>query len=389
MAAAPPRRSARVALFLALAGLGLAAASDLTFIHVKVHTDPAYRSFCDVSSELSCDSVAQSPYSVFLGLPIAVWGLCGYLAMAALALHRPAPDRRGLGWPGFLALLTGAAALAIAPLAAVSKLLIHSACVMCMASWAITACLFAVSLTEVRRAGGLGRAVRADLRLLGKRKGLLYGGALCAVAVPAALLAAVPRYWVGPAEPRGSASLASGADLERIPWIGAESPALTLVEFSDYQCPFCQRAERQVRALLEENPTTLRVVHRQFPLDPACNPAIPRPMHPRACALALAALCAGDQGAFWPMNDAIFAAEDKVSLDLDELARRLGLDAASFSRCLGSEGARARLRRDIDAGIQLKVQATPTFLVGDEALPSGLPLAEIRRRIAQAQSERR
>lgn len=388
MAAAPPRRSARVALFLALAGLGLAAAIDLTFIHVKVHTDPSYHSFCAVSSELNCDSVAQSPYSVFLGLPIAVWGLCGYLAMALLALHRPAANRSGLGWPGLLFLVTGAAALAIAPLAAVSKLVIHSACLMCMASWATTACLFGLSAAEARRCGGVGQAVRSDLRLLGSRKGMLFGGALCAAAVPAALLAAVPRYWAAPVS-RGSAALARGADLERIPWIGAEDPALTLVEFSDYQCPFCQRAERQVRALVEENPNTLRVVHRQFPLDMACNPIITRPMHPRACAFALAAICAGDQGRFWEMNDAIFAAEDKAALDLDEAARRLGLDAGRFRECLGSTEAMARLKRDIDAAIQLKVQATPTFVIDGEAMAGGIPFEEIRRRLAQARSGRR
>lgn len=386
-AAAPPRQSARVALFLALAGLGLAAAVYLTYIHVNVHTDPSYHSRCAVSSEVNCDSVAQSRYSVFLGLPIALWGLCGYLAMAALALHRPAEERAGLGWPGLLVLVTGAAAAAVAPLAAISKLLIHSVCLVCVASWAVTAALFAFSVAEARRGGGIGRAIRADLSLLGRRRSLLFGGALAVLGVPAVLFAAVPRYWETSVKP-GSAALARGADLERIPWIGAEDPVLTIVEFSDYQCPFCQRAERQIRALVDENPDTLRVVHRQFPLDMACNPLMDRPMHPRACALALAAICAGDQGAFWPMNDAIFGAEDKDTFDVEEAARRLGLDAVRLRECMKSAEALARLRRDIEAGTQLGVQATPTFVIDGKPLPGGLPSEEIRRRLAQAQAER-
>ena len=379
--AAVPRRSARLAIFLALAALGVAAATDLTVIHVKVHTDPSYHSVCNLSAEVNCETVAQSPYAVFLGLPVAVWGLCGFLAMALLALHRPHARRSGLGWPGLLVLLTGLAAAAVVPLAAISKLFIHSVCLVCVASWAITGVLAALSLLEARRAGGVAKAIRADLEVLRQRRGLAVVGALAAVAVPGLLRLAVPRYW-NQAERPGTERLPHGTDVQGLPWIGAWEPALTLVEFSDYQCPYCQRAERQTRSLVEENAAALRVVHRQFPLDASCNPLVARTLHPRACALALAAICAIEQDRFWEMNDAIFSAEDKASFDVQAAASRLGMKIERFRECLSSPEAAARLSRDIEAGREAGVRATPTFVVGGEALPGGLPFDEIRRLLA-------
>ncbi len=377
------RRSVHLAIFLVLAGLGGAAAIDLTIIHVKVHTDPSYHAVCNLSAEVNCETVAQSPYAVFLGLPVAVWGLCGYLAMALLALHRPRARRSGLGWPGLLVLLTGVAAAAIVPLAAISKLAIHSVCLVCMASWAVTAVLLVLSLLAARREGGVAEAIRADLDELRRHKALAIAGALATVAVPGLLRLAVPRYWSQTERSRVE-RLPHGIDVQGLPWIGAADPGLVLVEFSDYQCPFCQRAERQTRSLIEENAAALRVVHRQFPLDASCNPLVTRTIHPRACALALAAICAIEQDRFWEMNDAIFSAENKASFDVEAAASRLGMGLDRFRECLASPEAAARLSRDVEAGREAGVSATPTFIVGGEALPGGLPFEEIRRLLAAA-----
>jgi protein-disulfide isomerase len=144
-----------------------------------------------------------------------------------------------------------------------------------------------------------------------------------------------------------------------------------VVEFSDYACPFCARAHEQVAALRSGRPD-LQIVRRHFPLDSACNPAVKRDIHPGACALARAAICADAQGRFAAMDDALFAnqaANDPVS----KLAARIGLDPAAFEACLASPETERRLTADVADAIRLGVKATPSYVVDGEVFAGELP----------------
>lgn len=134
----------------------------------------------------------------------------------------------------------------------------------------------------------------------------------------------------------------------------ADAP-VTLVEFSDFQCPYCARINPTVSALRQRYGDRLRVVFRQFPL---------RQLHPNAQKAAEAALCAGDQGEFWPMHDALFASQRQMSVvDLKTHAERLELDLARFAACLdGGEKGQA-VQEDLDAGRRAGVSGTPSLFV--------------------------
>ncbi|MBI5544301.1 MAG: vitamin K epoxide reductase, partial [Deltaproteobacteria bacterium] len=195
--------------FLALCVAGLGVAADLTLIHVRVHTDPGYRSFCAISQEVNCDTVAESEYSVFLGLPNSVWGLLGYLVMAVLAIWGLTRKRLVESWPAGLLLLLSTFSVAVSlVLAVISKLVIRSWCLMCIASWAVALGLLVVSLLLARREGWRS-AVRADLWALLSRPALFLGLAAPAAVALGALWLALPRYWV-PAESAGPGELATG-----------------------------------------------------------------------------------------------------------------------------------------------------------------------------------
>ncbi len=362
------------AAVLALAGAVDAAV--LARIHVRAHTDPAYRSFCAFSEELSCDTVALSEWSVFLGAPVALWGLLGYLAMGMVAvdLARRPPDRRA-ETAGLLLLLAAGAVAASVVLLVVTWVHIRSACPLCMVAHAVNTGIFVLAAVAARRLGGARRVVREAAELARRAPVRAAAAGVLALLGATCLSTGVTPYWApGPAaETARPDGLAAGSDPELGHWIGARSPTVVVVEFSDYQCPHCRRGHLEARALVSASPETLRLVHRHFPLDDRCNPALRRPFHRRACELAAFAHCAGEQGRFWEANDRLFELGRDPALDLGRLAAELELDRSALEACMGSERTAEAIAHDLEAGAAAGVRGTPTFFVDGRAHPGRLP----------------
>lgn len=368
-----------VAAALCMAGLGISA--ELTRIHVLTHTDPTFHSLCAVSEEVNCETVAQSPYSVVLGLPISVWGLLAYAAMGFLAVSSLFERRPHSLWPrGLLAALFALALLASLVLGTLSFTRIDSMCLFCMGSYAVNLALFALGAILVRRSGtGLLSLLAADLKAMAARPVLAGAFGLSAAAVVVALELAVPAYWTHPAW-QDLPALPDGVDDNGHHWIGARSPKVTVVEFSDYECPHCRRAHKAMRFLAASRPDDVRLVHRHFPLDLACNPQVKRKFHERACEFARAAECAAEQDRFWAMNDALFSLQESAKaedLDPELIAVQLGLDRSAFVDCMAGTKARARVEADIAEAMKRGVEGTPTYFVGNHEYPGGVPTSVI------------
>jgi protein-disulfide isomerase len=366
----PPARGAFAgALILGLAGLVLSVL--LARLHARAHA--GFASFCAVNDAVNCDRVALSRFSVLFGLPVAAWGAFGYGLASALAAWGLAKQPSRGRWPSGLLFLVAAAAVAASlALALVSKLAIGAWCLLCAATWAIAVALL-VAAWQACRPPGVPAAIRADLALVREspRGALALAGAVAAaVAVTAALY---PRYWDRPhgaglpAQP-APAPAGPGAGTGGGP-AGAAAPAATVnvpegvvIEYSDYECPYCARAHEETRAILSSRPD-ITLVRRHFPLDGSCNPSVARTIHPSACALARAAICAEEQGRFAEMDDALFR-NQRERLPPAVLAERIGLDLARFGACVGSRDTERRLAADVAAGLRDGVRATPTYLVG-------------------------
>jgi len=351
-------------VILALGLAGLVLSGLLVRVHAQAHAGIA--SFCTVSDLLDCDRVAMSRFSVFLGLPVAVWGALGYGLATALAVWGLAGRRPHPGWPaGLLVLLSGAAVAASLALALVSELAIGAWCLLCAGSWAIAAGLLAAALRACRPAGA-GAAIRADLGSLRARPGRTALVAAAALAVVALAAAIYPRYWEKPRSRAAPPAVALRP--------GAAAGTLTIVEYSDYACPFCARAHEEMRSLLAEHPE-VTLVRRHFPLDPSCNPAVKRAIHPSACSLARAGICAEEQGRFPEMDDALFR-NQREGAPLEDLAARVGLEGERFRACLAAPSTAARLAADVSEGIRAGVRATPSYVVAGTVhagqLPEGL-----------------
>jgi len=154
-----------------------------------------------------------------------------------------------------------------------------------------------------------------------------------------------------------------GYDANRVK--GNPDAPVTIVEFADFQCPFCKRTEATLNELLKKYDGRVKLAYRDFPLSQ---------IHEHAELAAEASHCALAQRKYWEMHDAMFA--DQAKLDesgLVKIAASLGLDQNAFESCLKSEKYKAAVQQDADAGAQAGVNATPVFFINGESLNGAQP----------------
>ena len=158
---------------------------------------------------------------------------------------------------------------------------------------------------------------------------------------------------------------------EGAPRRGPEKAPVTIVEFSDFQCPFCVRAQPTLRRVRETYADKVRFVFLDFPLD----------MHPQAKKAHEAAACAADQGKFWPMYDRLFTSQGKFEVPaLKGYAAELGLAAADFAACLDSGRHAAATEAGIEEGERHGVTGTPAFFINGRMLVGAQPYESLRGR---------
>jgi protein-disulfide isomerase len=155
---------------------------------------------------------------------------------------------------------------------------------------------------------------------------------------------------------------------------GNANAPITIVEFADFQCPYCKRAESSLQTLINRYPKDVRLVFRNLPLVD---------LHPNAIVAAEAAVCANRQAKFWEMHDAMF--NDQASLGVDGLkstAKRLGLEPDSFSKCLDDTRNTAQvLDLDTKAAVELGINSTPYFFIDGRPLSGNAPIEQFEKLI--------
>ena len=175
-----------------------------------------------------------------------------------------------------------------------------------------------------------------------------------------------------PAEVHGAAIRAPVNTLGA-PSLGSPSAKLTIVEFADFQCPFCAKAFPWLKQLLSENPGNVRLVFKNFPLS----------FHADSSLAHRAAMAAAQQGKFWEMHDLIFTHQRNIKRgDLLNFASKLNLDMAKFERDLSDEGLLAKIQADQREGTALGVTGTPAFVINGE-LMAGFPSRRLQEIMAQ------
>jgi uncharacterized membrane protein/protein-disulfide isomerase len=351
----------------------------LAISHYRNYVDMGYQSFCAISKALNCDTVSQSPYSIFLNVPVPVWGILGYgffLFLLVFAWPKQAKRKRVWTLLMFISLVFSIYSVALAFL---SSYYIRSYCIMCMLSYGVNLALLFYSWMIRKRFAceTFFVAMKLDIQyLLGQWK--TTATITSAFGVAAILMIMLfPPYWLMD-PPELTTNIPTGITDDGHFWIGAEHPEMVITEFSDYQCFQCKKMHYFLRRLIELHPEKIRLIHRQFPMDQTINPLVKEPFHVGAAKLAMLAIYAGKQDKFWQMNDYLFGLSKGIeSLKMRTIAKDVGLEFEPLRFAFQDQKLWNILWDDIKEGIkEHQLTGTPGFVINGQVYEAQIP-AEI------------
>ena len=353
---------------------------------------------CNINAKWSCDAVAGSAYSEWLGLPLGVWGLGFFLALVVIAAtllpKKPFTNKVGSHVAALVLLSYVGVAVAVV-LATLSFAVIKFYCLSCVVVYALNIGLGVVSTYYlVRRRipcslrlwpSSVGNGAQQDLNT--PWSGCLSAGVIVLVVFAGYYYFAKPRpdlsqmvdHPVQPTIKHQRNSLAQNlsstafeikvhrsayGDVGEDYRLGVDTAPIVVVEFIDFECPACARSAPMGKGLVDLYPESVTVVIKNFPLSSGCNPYVDEDLHPHACELAILARCAGAYGKFWSYHDRVFAKQASLKPDRpQQWSKDVGLTDEQISQCLSSEDIKHKITADIEEAYNLGVRGTPTIFI--------------------------
>lgn len=332
------------------------------------------KSFCNISEFINCDAAYASSEAKFAGIPVAGLGFLFYLWSGLLALWIlvKKTNEQAIASFGWLIALAG---LVISIYKAyVSIYVLNVLCLICTSMYLVNLVMF------VAWHKYLGLGVKQWSRLHLRPKFIFLSLSTLALfglgwmlihnyqeqflresKLPVSteeILAFHFRQSQYQFEPSADAPV----------W-GNPNAKVTVVEFSDFQCPFCKYAAFHLKPVLQEYKNRVKFYFYNYPLDSSCNKKIEGGMHDKACMAASAAECAAQFGDFWDYHDAIFRNQQNLSRELLlKLAKDQGWNVEKFEKCVDSPEAKKRVEEDIEAGNKIYVTGTPTVLINNRRI---------------------
>jgi protein-disulfide isomerase len=360
----------------ALSGIGAGISIWQTRLFFLTRTGTGeMKSFCNIGQTFDCTAVEMSKFAEMVpGIPLSTVAIAGYLVILILSLFGLSHSlRRGL--KPYLVGFTGIAFLFSVIYLMIMLTQIGKLCLLCLVVDSINIILFVLALTIPKSEKS------ADGTKLGHIAWI--GGA----AVIVAFLFAKglnPQAGVKQDDLNDIVESVLNSNVNAIsipagaPSIGDANAPITIVKFSDYECPACKMGALSIHPLTKRYPKEVRFVFLNFPLAKECNPdpQLGRTIHVFACEAATAAVCATEQGKFAESYETLFENQGKFEQGkiADLLISKIeGLDATKLKDCMKLPGTADRIKRDAELGSSLKIQSTPTFFVNGHKVEGGLP----------------
>lgn len=377
------QRGSLVCILLSLIGLGLCL--YIGFLHLALlRGELLGGAACGgAGGVFNCHAVTSGHFSSFLHLPLWVWGMMGYFAVLNLAsIAYLFPDLRSHS----LALLAHVALFSVCVdgvLFVIMVAKVRYLCTFCLLTYAVNILILCAGTWALAKPwpqilGQFKEALRAFIPSTRRPLAGLFFITLLMTSLGSVVLYAATQYVVQGAPGVMRSQVANfvmkeqrvAVDTDGDPIEGAAHARVTLVEFSDFFCPACQKASRFNRILLAGHHDDVQLVFKNYPLDTTCNESIGRMVHPGACTAAAASECAHEQGKFWPLHDLLFARGREYDLSrLPSDVQRLGLNAEAYNTCMSSGRGLEAVRKDVAEGKRLGVGSTPTFIINGLKMP--------------------
>jgi uncharacterized membrane protein/protein-disulfide isomerase len=389
-------------LFWGFTLLGLGASATSAWVHHQLLTRPSFTSFCDINETVNCANAYLSPYGYLLGVPVAVFGVLWFVFIAALLLAARPGSGLDTNVPGYVLATTVVGLGFIFYLAYGAFFVLGTVCVLCLTTYvaviglflvASAATSFPMSSLPARAWRDLTAATRRPLTVVSIL--LLGAGAVSALttfpkgAVPAT---APADHAGGTTEGGGGAAQAADAgaitpqqqaELER--WYAAQpksivpvdggGAAVVVVKFHDFQCPPCRQTYDEYKPILAKynklHPGKVRMIVKNFPIDPECNQNTPTGTHLAGCEAAAAMVMAGsgakaDALESWLYGNQATLTGASVRQAARDMAGITDFDAR-YPKALEA------VKSDIALAMLMKVGATPTFFVNGTQIRGGVP----------------
>jgi uncharacterized membrane protein/protein-disulfide isomerase len=370
------KTAARLALVCALIGLGVSSAA--AYVHYRLVFDPTYHSFCDVNSTISCTQVYLSRFSTFRGVPVAVFGALWFVAVTLLSIAgMTARDTVRESVPGYLFVLSTLALAVVLYLGYASIVILKTYCILCFITYAAVIGLFVVSGAATSfPMTTLPRRATHDLRVfVTSPLAILF--AVLFFAGAASTLAFFPREGSGPegaaaAGPAPSPEQTSEfervmATAPRVPMaIPNDGAKVLIVDFSDFQCPYCKQAFYAYKPILQkyqaQQPGSVKFVLKDYPLDSECNVNVAGGgPHPSACEAAVAVRLAQRNNKMEAMEEWLFSNQPTLT---PPVVRQAARDVGQITDFEAKYAFTLELvKGDIALGHQLGVRSTPTLFI--------------------------
>lgn len=341
-------------------------------------------SFCAISETINCDLVNASTYSEVFGVPIAWWGVIffGLIALMSFSGAVSRKQRRATVSIAFFMALAGIPYCIY--LAYVSFFIIETVCVECLGMYAVNLAaavgLFYALGMPLRRAPSY--IVDYAVASFGGTNRLGFKHAAWIHVIIIALVFGTGWITILHIQSKDKHAAHRENIEEQLKshyaqpiypfktqhsWAvwGNPKAKVRLVEFSEFQCPFCKVSSFTVKPYLHQFRRDMAYYFVNYPLDPICNPDVDRPMHPIACYLSKAGICADERGIFWEYHDELFRNQQQMTkeLALDIAEANFDWDRNELHKCIASPETEEKLRKEVDVGRQIPILGTPTLFL--------------------------
>lgn len=340
------------------------------------------KSFCSINEWIDCDLVNASSYAKIFSIPVAGLGLIFYFVLflySSIAQASSSHKKNGLLFCFYLSL---AGLLITSYFAYISFVKLGVMCLWCTGMYLVNVLIFLLLPPSFRAKWSELPAltmnyIKSSLNLknsLGfKPKTWSHVGVVCLLFglgifvfmnISDGISQENPQINIKQVVKAHFAQEPKKIDPENRPMWGDPNASIKIVEFSDFQCPYCKRAAFNLKPSLADFKKDIAFYFVNYPLDKSCNSNITRPMHTQACNAARASLCASQQGKFWEYHDLIFKNQRGINEKIFiELAGQAGLDKKKFNQCIKSEEIEALIQKDIELAKTLGVSGTPAVFI--------------------------
>ena len=375
-------------------------------------TSKIVESVCGVNSE-ACDTVNRSTASVFMGLPIAFWGLLYYGFIFVLFLFYI--KIKDINFVHLIFWLSIGATFIDLSLMLYSLMILGTVCPLCAITYVATLFILIASIAIIlnKKNSSNFKINLSVLFTLNSKDILIFTSSLFSVIVIALFSLVLFKNSANSVNLNSPEQLLEKAwesfknryeqSVEKIiptnssAMYGSEEPVVTIVEFADHLCPHCKIASENLKEIAEKYNKSLRIIYKYYPLDQECNHNIQRPFHIGSCKLSYATHCVQQQNIdlFWKLNKLIFDRQSQymqpgaiTESSIRDLLANVGANVTLTENCMKSPETKKSVESDVELGDALGVTGTPAIFINGRRI-SGIPITHFVERLLQFEAEKR